>query len=1445
MNRRNHTLTRLAVLVLVGNMVASLVAEAVEVPFAEHTVAGTFDSARSVFAADVDGDGDTDILGAAGIADDITWWENTAGDGSAWAEHTVANAFDGAYSVYASDVDGDGDTDILGAANSADDIAWWENTAGNGTAWTERIVDGDFDGATWVHAADVDGDGDMDILGTAFFANEVAWWENTAGDGSAWIEHTLEVNFSIALSVYASDVDGDGDTDILGAAEGADAITWWENTAGNGSAWSEHTVDGTFDGAVSVYTADVDGDGDTDILGAALNADDVTWWENTAGDGSAWSEHTVDGTFDGARRVLASDVDGDGDTDILGAALNADAITWWENTVGDGSTWTEHQVNGTFDGANSVYVADVDGDGDADILGAARLADDITWWENETIHSSAVHPVEHTVDGAFDGANAVFAADVDGDGDTDILGAAFFADDVTWWENSAGDGSTWIEHTVAGAINGAQSVYASDVDGDGDTDILGAAAFADDITWWENSAGDGSTWTERIVEGEFDRASSVFAADVDGDGDTDILGAAAFAKDITWWENSAGDGSTWTEHIADGDFNGAVSVYATDVDGDGDTDILGAAVTDDDITWWENTVGDGSTWTEHAVDSDFNGARSVFAADVDGDGDTDILGAALHADDIAWWENTAGDGSTWTEHIVDGDFNGAWSVYATDVDSDGDLDILGAASVANDITWWENTLGDGSTWTEHTVDGDFTGAISVYATDVDGDGGTDILGAADSADAITWWENQGGQFALPTSDVAPVRVINGTSVVALEIDAIHRGRAGDQDVELVTVELLLEDGTGMPLTDAQADALLVDLTFYLDDGSGALEPGTDTVVETITSFALTAGMLTVSFADADPNVQIAVAGSKKYFVGLTFEASASVATPDEIRVTHVTEASSTGEDAEHDLPIVLEYSSNTASTVVEVNDAPVALPDMIIMLEDGTGVGNVLDGTSGGLDFDEENDPLTALLFSGPSSGVLVGGLAADGGFTYQPNADFNGVDTFAYVVSDGLEDINSASVTITVGAVNDAPNFIITPLLTVDQDLGPQTVPGFATNISAGAIDESGQNLTFSITGNTNAALFSTAPALATDGTLTFTSEPLAIGTATITVELMDDGGTDNGGIDTSLPQEFEIEITDGVAPDVVALVAVSGGGPGVVLEDCAESKEAIAEVIVGFSELMADPPGDSDAEDVTNPANYQLVASGPDNDLTTMGCNAVLGDDVLVSPDVVTFDTLTNEAALAFTPSRGDGIYRLFVCGGIEDASGNPLAQDVDVTFRQSASSVFDNGHFDCDLRDWVPVSTLPEAIEFSAEDINDASVSGSVHVTNLSGTQFSLGQCVDTNQPTYRIGANIRIDAAAGVMVRVTTTCEFFDAAGCTGTSLEQSSSVEQLPETAGLWLPVTSVVGAEGAASALCSFDLTLVLGTIFDAYLDDLVLVGPLFFDGFESGDTSAWSATVP
>ena len=906
----------------------------------EHTVSGDFSGAYSVHSADVDDDGDMDILGAAYLSGPV-WWENETGDGSIWTEHTVDGSFYGASSVYSADIDGDGDLDVLGAARFDDAIAWWENSLGDGSVWIEHTVDGDFDGASAVYSADVDGDGDADVLGAAFRDNDIAWWENTAGDGSDWVEHRVDEWFLGASSVYSADVDGDGDLDILGAAYDS-GVMWWENETGDGSVWIRRGLDRSFHAATSIYSADMDGDGDRDILGAAEYGG-INWWENTAGDGSVWIERNVAQGLRGARSVKAADVDGDGDLDVLGAiASSSGHVRWWENTGGDGSVWTERAVAEGSDGAISVDSADMDGDGDLDVLGAGWNTKGVTWWENRLEDGSDW--TEHTLGGLFWGARSVHSADVDGDGDMDALGAAYW-DGIRWWENWSGDGGVWIEHTIDGNFRWARSVYSADVDGDGDVDVLGAAFLDREITWWENAAGDGSDWIEHILDGDFAQASGVYSADMDGDGDMDILGAAELDGKIMWWENTMGDGSVWIRHTVVRRSFGATEaegVYSVDLDGDGDMDVLGAFL-GREIAWWENAAGDGSDWKWHIVDDDFSQASSVYSADMDGDGDMDILGGGA-ASGVAWWENRLGDGREWTAHTIDANFAGTRSVHSADFDSDGDMDAVGAASRANDVVWWENTAGDGTVWTEHTVDRHFDEASSVYSADMDGDGDLDILGAAFDADDITWWENRGGQFALVTTDAAPATINDGQADDVLRIVAVHRGRIGDSDLELVAFDLLFEESAGDPLTTAEANNLIANLMIYVDaDGNETFDVDHDTLVTTVDSLSLNAGVQTVSFADGDPNVQVQVGAPRTYFVVTELTGDASSQSPNQFRIVHRTEAGSMAEDRVYDIELTMEWAADTASSIVTASPVEVQFSQTTFRAnEDGTPSGSLV-----------------------------------------------------------------------------------------------------------------------------------------------------------------------------------------------------------------------------------------------------------------------------------------------------------------------------------------------------------------------------------------------------------------------------------------------------------------------------------------------------------------------
>jgi hypothetical protein len=368
--------------------------------------------------------------------------------------------------------------------------------------------------------------------------------------------------------------------------------------------------------------------------------------------------------------------------------------------------------------------------------------------------------LERNLDTTLTYARCVYATDVDGDGDVDVVGAFREVGAVVWWENDGGSPPVWTRRTIGGGFEDPYACYAVDLDGDGDVDVVAAGCESDLISWWENDGGDPPGWTERNIVAHFEEASAVYAADVDGDGDNDVLGTDMSGDHVTYWENNGRQPPGWRRHDITYSFGGGSGVYASDLDGDGDMDVLATSVLGNSIGWWENDGAKPPGWTQRILDSSFYGAESVRAADLDNDGDTDILGAAPGVWDIAWWQNDGGSPPGWTKHFIAKDFS-TLSIHDSDVDRDGDVDVIGA-DFRGAITWWENDDATGLAWTRHDVDNDFKKPCEVYATDVDGDRDVDIL-AASWWHGIHWWENLSMQFTIATG-VGAKRVACGESV---------------------------------------------------------------------------------------------------------------------------------------------------------------------------------------------------------------------------------------------------------------------------------------------------------------------------------------------------------------------------------------------------------------------------------------------------------------------------------------------------------------------------------------------------------------------------------------------------------------------------------------------------------------------------------------------------------
>ncbi len=367
-------------------------------------------------------------------------------------------------------------TDVILDQNAELEINF-ELEPGIGAGYTEHLVDGNFDGVRWVTAGDVDSDGDLDILGAGYESGEIVWWENVDGEGGFTTEHIIGAGFAGAHSVVPVDLDSDGDIDVIGAAYYNDLVTLWQNNGDQ--VFTEHILSNTFDGAMSICVVDINGDSDLDIVGAANEMNTIQWWENEGGDD--FSIHVLEDTFEGARFVSAADIDEDGDNDILGAAELEDEIKLWKNNGNE--TFTAYTISSTFTGAQTIYPADINGDGDIDVLGAA-FTDGVSWWENDGNENFTQHII---TDGFFEGTRCAYPTDLDHDDDIDVIVSGTYRQDIAMWINDGNNPPSFTYLTLGDSLWNSMCVAAADLDDDGDQDILGTSFFSDDVIWWENS----------------------------------------------------------------------------------------------------------------------------------------------------------------------------------------------------------------------------------------------------------------------------------------------------------------------------------------------------------------------------------------------------------------------------------------------------------------------------------------------------------------------------------------------------------------------------------------------------------------------------------------------------------------------------------------------------------------------------------------------------------------------------------------------------------------------------------------------------------------------------------------------------------------------------------------------------------------------------------------------
>jgi hypothetical protein len=643
----------------------------------------------------------------------------------------IANLTSEASSVTSADIDGDGDMDTLSASFDDNKIAWYENIDGQGTFGPQQIISLNAIGANTVAVTDIDNDGDIDVISASRTDNKIAWYENLNGLGNFGSQNIISSNANDVLRMSVADFDGDGDMDVVA---GSRFMHWYENIDGQGT-FITHVITSNAIQLYSIYVVDVDGDGDVDILHASREnnppqENEIGWYENTDGQGTFSIHHLVSALWS-ANYVIAADIDNDSDVDIIASGIEG-SFVWYENVDGQGNfgSQTLLSINAT----RVISVADINGDGYIDIIFESNVG--IFWYEN--LDGQGNFGTEILIANNAMGLKALHWEDIDDDGDLDLLSASSGDHKIAWYEHLNGQGTFGSQQLISTLPNRPTSIFAADLNSDGYTDVLSNSWSENEVYWYKNLNDSGNFGNKRIITNQAVGGSKLYATDLDGDFDVDVLVKASGDGELAWHENLDGLGNFGPEIIISS-FSGTFLV--SDIDNDGDKDVIFSNSTSNNhrIWWAENVNGQGDFDVFHLITEEIRSPESMAASDLDNDGDMDLIAATSHwqspaESKIAWFENIDGNGTFGTQQIIE--LSATWSMYtiqAIDLDGDGDNDVIANSAEQDEIAWYENTSGQGTFESKQIIQNNYptlSGLAADFVTDLDGDNDLDILSAS-------------------------------------------------------------------------------------------------------------------------------------------------------------------------------------------------------------------------------------------------------------------------------------------------------------------------------------------------------------------------------------------------------------------------------------------------------------------------------------------------------------------------------------------------------------------------------------------------------------------------------------------------------------------------------------------------------------------------------------------
>ena len=683
-----------------------------------------------IFLADIDNDGYLDMVAGNSYEGRLMWYKNLDGEGRYSEMISIDTEIGDLASLYVADINNDGYLDIVFGNLNDGKIGWYENLDGQGNFGSMQIITSVPAGYSSVIAVDIDGDGDLDIAATCRFSLEILWYENLDGLGDFSVAKVIDTNVSGARSIFAADIDGDGAVDIVAALRGNRKIVWYKNINGLGNFGIQNIISENITRPESIFAVDLDGDGDMDVL-VANDFSNLSWFENLDGNGSFGERRQITQDHNAVSNVLAFDIDNDGDMDVVGVGSE---LIWYEHEIVNNQIVFEnsHVITPHILGENAITVGDIDNDGIVDIAIASLNNNFIAWYKN---NENGNFETENFISLFVFSPTDILAVDLDGDLDLDIVFTDFLNNQIVWLENTQ-EGEVFIPHFIATNVPRVSRIAYADIDYDGFVDIVSGSSNENHIAWYKND-GIGNFEKHLLSNGGYiGDTACVEIGDMDGDGINDII--TNIGHRLIWYKNQNGDGDFGEPRLIAGNINPS-SLAIADINGDGSNDIVSISKIEGKIRYFEN-INNADYFISHFVGNHSN-SYSVVTMDVDDDGKPDVIASnrSSNSQERLVWHKNLGDGNFSPAEVITNSGSELSRLIIGDLDMDAKEDLIYISIQDKKIIWQKNQTG--SFESQQTID--ITPEIprAIYVGDIDQNGSLDIIAAFSNPGKIVWYRN--------------------------------------------------------------------------------------------------------------------------------------------------------------------------------------------------------------------------------------------------------------------------------------------------------------------------------------------------------------------------------------------------------------------------------------------------------------------------------------------------------------------------------------------------------------------------------------------------------------------------------------------------------------------------------------------------------------------------------